>query len=137
MLQSRWWQPIFALSLMLALGACATTPPGPARGTSPSPGVNRSPAPHDSTRGQFINATRWSVRVYVDIVPDRIADVEPLVLRPGESRPWNLDLGQHRVIARAHAAEAGEALMGRFDRTIELDPQRGGWFLRFRETDFR
>ena len=75
--------------------------------------------------------------MYVDVDPGKIADAQPLVLKPGETKPWQLALGQHRVIARAHATETGEALMGRFDRTIELDPQRGGWFLRFRETDFR
>jgi hypothetical protein len=75
--------------------------------------------------------------VYVDVAPEDLKGAQALVLKPGESQPWQLALGQHRVIARAHSTAAGEALMGRFDRTIELDPQRGGWFLKFRETDFR
>ena len=129
------WQ--YLLALALALGGCATTTPAPGGPPSSRPDVNRPPTPHDSTPGHFINATRWSLRVYVGAEPDKLADAQPLVLKPGESKPWQLRLGQHRVIARAHATEADEALVGRFDRTIELDPQRAGWFLRFRETDFR
>jgi hypothetical protein len=129
----RRWHPLLALTVTLALGACATTTPGPA----PPPDVNRPRAQNDSTRGRFINETRWSLRVYVDVDPERLAEAQALVLGPGESQPWQLALGQHRVIARAHGAEPGEPLKGRFDRTIELDPERGGWFLKFRETDFR
>lgn len=132
----RRWQLLRLVAVALALGACATGTSGPAGPSSP-PDVNRPRAPHDSTRGQFINATPWSLRIYVDVDPERLAGAQPVVLKPGEAKPWQLALGQHRVIARAHATEADEALMGRFDRTIELDPQRGGWFLRFRETDFR
>jgi hypothetical protein len=131
------WQPLLAVAGALALAGCATTAPAPPGQASTPPDVNRPHTPPDSTHGQFINATRWSVRVYVGVTPETLATATPVVLAPGESRPWQLDLGQHRVIARAHGVDAGEPLMGRFDRTIELDPRRGGWFLRFREADFR
>jgi hypothetical protein len=54
--------------------------------------------------------------------------------------PWTLAQGPRRIVAHAYPVgqAGGEVVVGRFDRTIALDPQRvTGWFLRFREADFR
>lgn len=123
-----------AIALVLALLAgCATGRPTT---TTPTPS---GPPAGDPTRGQFINATSWSLRVWVDGDPMNTRRTPTVVLQPGEAMPWTLSHGEHRVVAHAHpAARTGEQVVARFDRTIRLDPQRvDGWYLRFREADFR
>ena len=62
-----------------------------------------------------------------------------VTLQPGDAVAWTLGQGQHRVVAHARTAgQPGGPVVARFDRTIALDPRRvDGWFLKFREADFR
>jgi hypothetical protein len=125
---------VFAIALVAgcATGAPATRPPA----TTPGPTAR---PPTDPTKGQFINATSWSLRVWID--PARVNGEAPatVTLQPGETMPWTLAQGEHRIVAHAHAVtpSAGK-VVARFDRTIALDPKRpDGWYLRFREADFQ
>jgi len=125
---------VFAMTLVAgcATGAPATRPPA----TTPGPTAR---PPTDPTKGQFINATSWSLRVWVD--PARVNGEAPatVTLKPGETMPWTLAQGEHRIVAHAHTVtpSAGK-VVARFDRTIALDPKRpDGWYLRFREADFQ
>jgi hypothetical protein len=112
----------------------APPPPTP----RPTPTWGARPAPGDPTKGEFINATSWLVRVYVNPDPDDVEKTTPIVLQPVEKVAWGLDVGQYRIVARAYAGtQYGERLVGRFDRTIEIDIRRAGWFLEFGEEDFR
>ena len=93
-----------------------------------------------SVEGQFINATPWALALWVDVDPLNTAHTAPVVIQPGGTKSWALERGSHRIVVQAREASASrdERVVGRYDRTIELDPQRaGGWYLRFRETDFR
>ena len=125
---------VFAIALVAgcATGAPATRPPA----TTPAPTAR---PPTDPTKGQFINATSWSLHVWVD--PARVNGEAPatVTLKPGETMPWTLAQGEHRIVAHAHTVttSAGK-VVARFDRTIALDPKRpDGWYLRFREADFQ
>jgi hypothetical protein len=126
------------LAIASLLVGCAGSP-SPPPSTVPSASPTRTIiVPRDPTKGQFINATRWAVSVWVDADAAALDRPSPIVLKPGESSALELALGEHRVFARAMAAaESGERLVGRFDRTIAVDAWRPGWFLRFREGDFR
>jgi len=124
---------VFAIALVAgcATGAPATRPPA----TTPGPTAR---PPTDPTKGQFINATSWSLRVWVD--PARVNGEAPatVTLKPGETMPWTLAQGEHRIVAHAHAVTPSAGVVARFDRTIALDPKRpDGWYLRFREADFQ
>ena len=126
---------VFAMATVTgcATGTPATRPPAPA------PGPTARPPASDPTQGQFINATSWALRVWVD--PARVNGDAPatVTLKPGEAMPWTLAQGEHRIVAHAHPAtpSAGN-VVARFDRTIALDPKRPeGWYLRFREADFQ
>jgi|SRR5688572_6713634 hypothetical protein len=127
---------VFAIALVAgcATGGRATTAP-----SSPPPSGPSTRAPGDPTRGQFINTTSWALQVWVDQEPVNGTPAAPVTLKPGETVPWTLGQGHHRIIAHAHSV--GQALgtvVARFDRTVALDPKRpDGWFLRFREADFR
>ena len=125
---------VFAIALVAgcATGAPATRPPA----TTPGPTAR---PPTDSTKGQFINATSWSLHVWID--PARVNGDAPatVTLKPGETIPWTLAQGEHRIVAHADTVtpSAGK-VVARFDRTIALDPKRPeGWYLRFREADFQ
>jgi hypothetical protein len=116
------------LGTMFAVG-CATSPPP--RVSSPSASA---PAP---TKGHFINTTPWAVRVWVDpIDPGNVEGAEPLVVPPDGAAPFDLSIGEHRIVARA-VPPGGNRIVGRFDRTIAVEDSRPGWFLRFRQGDFR
>ncbi|MFQ5899172.1 MAG: glycine zipper domain-containing protein [Candidatus Methylomirabilia bacterium] len=92
----------------------------------------------DPTRGEFINGTPWIVRVYVDPNPNNVEATTPVVLAPNQVVPWNLDIGTHRTIARAYVnTQFGERLVGRFDRTIQIESRRPGWFLKLEASSFR
>jgi hypothetical protein len=115
------------------------------RDTSPAP-TSRPPTPGSSsrgpaasTKGELINATTWSVRVYIDPSdPDDLEKATPILIRPVDRVSWGLDAGQHRIVAHAYdGTQHGERLVGRFDRTIRIETQRAGWFLEFGEEDFR
>ncbi len=126
------------------------TPYPPPAGGSPQPGAARPPVqqpggvtspttvPVDPTGGQFVNGTRWRVEVFVDADPIALQSATPIVLSPQESRQYNLDLGPHRVIAHAMVdTQFGTRTVGRYDRTIQVDPRGSGWTLQFTETSFR
>lgn len=116
-------------------------PPPPSQtvgGTQPPPTVVASKPSGDPTKGEFVNATSWIVRVYVNPDPSNVEATAPIVVNPNQSVPQSLDIGTYRVIARAYAnTQFGERLVGRFDKTIQVDPRRPGWFLKFQENDFR
>ncbi|MFQ5898678.1 MAG: YMGG-like glycine zipper-containing protein [Candidatus Methylomirabilia bacterium] len=120
-------------------GVSAPPPPPPVAEASPPPGtaVARRSA-GDPTTGEFINTTSWIVRVYVNPDPNDLEATTPVVLNPNAVVPWSLDIGTYRIIARALVTtQYGERLVGRFDKTIQIDPRRPGWFLKFHTTDFR
>lgn len=128
---------VFAIALVAgcATGGRATTPSPP-----PSPTSASTPAPAgDPTKGQFINATSWALHVWVDQEPVNGTPAAAVTLKPGETVSWTLGQGHHRIVAHAHpAGQAAGTVVARFDRTVALDPKRpDGWFLRFREADFR
>ena len=104
----------------------------------PSP-YQAGPSPSaDPTVGQFMNGTRWRVEVFVDGNPEALESSSAILLNPQEARQHNLDLGPHRVIARAYVeTQFGTRMVGKYDRTIQVDPRGNGWTLRFGENDFR
>lgn len=60
------------------------------------------------------------------------------MLVPDGRAPFDLDVGEHRIVVRAHVdSQFCERLVGRYDRTVRIDPRRASWFLEFREADFR
>ena len=92
----------------------------------------------DPTRGELTNATRWRVAVYIDVDPGRKGSNPSLWLGPNEARPANLDVGSHRIVAQAYVdTQFGQRIVGRYDKTIAVDPRSTGWSLRFADTDFR
>jgi hypothetical protein len=124
---------VFAIALV---AGCATGGKAP---TSSTPPPGTAPRTADPTQGRFINATTWSLRVWIDAPPANSASPPAVTLKPGETVPWTLAKGQHRVVAHAFPVRpSSDTAVARFDRTIALDPNRpNGWFLRFREADFR
>jgi len=124
------------------------TPP-PAAGSSHPPPTGEPADPQggvptpttgtiDPTEGKFVNGTRWRLEVLVDADPQAPQGTSPIVLLPQESREHNLDLGPHRVIATAFVeTQFGARTVGRYDRTVQVDPRGSGWALHFGETSFR
>ena len=114
--------------------ATAQRPAGPQAGPPP-PGVTvTSPQPADPTKGIMINGTRWEVQVFIDASPDRTPTV---LLRPNESLPVNLDVGPHRIVARAFVdTQFGKRPVGTFDQTLRVDARASGWSIRFIEQNF-
>lgn len=114
-------------------------PPPPPRGyvppPPPPPGVTvTSPQPADPTKGVMINGTRWEVNVFVDVAPN---GSPTLILRPTESVPVNLDIGPHRIVARAFVdTQFGKRPVGTFDQTLRVDARASGWSIRFIEQNF-
>lgn len=125
---------VFAIALV---AGCATG--GGKAPTSSAPPPTTAPKTGDATQGRFINATTWSLRVWVDEAAANSASPATVTLKPGETVSWKLAQGEHRIVAHAFAvAQSSDKAVARFDRTIALDPKRtDGWFLRFREADFR
>lgn len=130
-------KPAIVVFAMLLMAGCATS--GQAPPSSSSPPVSTTPRAGDPTQGRFINATTWSLRVWVDDPPANSASPATVTLKPGETVSWTLAQGQHRIVAHAYpVTPSTDKAVARFDRTIALDPKRpNGWFLRFREADFR
>ena len=92
----------------------------------------------DPTRGELVNATKWRVQIYIDADPGHLPPAPTLALNPQERQAANLDIGQHRIIAQAFVdTQFGPRLVGRYDKTIQIDPKSGGWSIRFSESDFR
>lgn len=125
---------LFAIALV---AGCATGGKPPSSSSSRPPVA--APRTADATQGRFINATTWSLRVWVDETTVNAASPASVTLKPGETVSWTLGQGQHRIVAHAFAVtQSTDKAVARFDRTIALDPSRpNGWFLRFREADFR
>ncbi|MFQ5989227.1 MAG: hypothetical protein ACE5K9_04860 [Candidatus Methylomirabilales bacterium] len=123
-------------------GPTATTPPEPtaaAQAAQPTTGTfNPNTATIDPTVGKFVNGTRWRVEIFVDTDPQDLESVTAILLNPQESHPQNLDLGPHRITARAYVdTQFGTRTVGRYDRTVQVDPRGSGWTLLFTEGDFR
>ncbi len=114
-------------------------PPPPSGYGPPPPGPQARMIPSgDPTRGQFQNGTRWRVQVYIDQDPGSLASAPFITMNPGDVAPQNLDIGVHRVVATAMVdTQFGPRSVGRFDRTIQVDPRGSGWSLNFGESDFR
>ncbi len=130
-------------------GETAYPPPAPPAGPTQSRAPTQPAYPQadlptptsatvDPTAGQLVNATRWRLEVFVDVDPQTLQNAASIHLNPQESRQHNLDLGSHRVIAKAIAdTQFGPRIVGRYDRSIQVDPRGSGWTLRFTETSFR
>lgn len=121
-------------------GEAAPMPPArPASTPAPPAGSPTATASTmDPTSGQFLNSTRWRLEVFVDTDPQATPSGTAILLNPQESRQYSLDLGPHRVVARALVdTQFGPRTVGRYDRTIQVDPRGSGWTLRFTEADFR
>jgi Glycine zipper len=117
--------------------AAPASPPAPT-GSNPPGAAKPDATPGDPSKGQFSNATTWLVRIYIDPDPDDVEKTRPIQVLPTEKVPWDLDVGQYRIIARAYAStQYGERLVGRYDRTVQIDVRRAGWLLEFGEEDFR
>lgn len=123
------------------LGSAVSSPGYPGIATYPSrPAAVSVPGQYlgDPTRGELANLTRWRVAVYIDADPGYHTSTPSLWLGPNEAQPANLDIGQHRIMAQAFVdTQFGPRLVGRYDKTITVDPRATGWSLRFGERDFR
>lgn len=108
-------------------GQYAAAPPPPPPAGVPGPMT-------DPTRGLITNGTPWEVHVFIDAPPGTPG---PLVLRPGQSAPVNLDIGQHRIVAQAFVdTQFGRRLVETFDQILAVDPRAPGWTIRFFEANF-
>jgi plastocyanin len=130
--------PAIVVFATLLMAGCATSRQPPPSSSSTPPATTASRA-SDPTQGRFINATTWSLKVWVDAPPANSASPVTVTLQPGETVSWTLAQGQHRIVAHAYpVTQPTDKAVARFDRTIALDPKRlDGWFLKFREADFR
>lgn len=106
-------------------------PPVAWQGPPPAMGAPRTP-------GMLVNATKWTVNVYLDVEP-ALAGIPPLLtLRPGESRQLALIAGPHRIVARPTAeTAAATAPAGRYERQIQIDPRDRSFRLQLSEGDFK
>lgn len=132
--------------------AAVTPPPAPpapptSAASAPVPPVPLPPAGPiiqipgtyggDPTAGTFVNGTPWRVRALVDAAPGQLSGVD-FTLGPGQSQAAHLDIGAHRVTAEGWVGtQLGPRLVGRFDRTFEVDVRGSGWALRFDQGEFR
>jgi hypothetical protein len=106
----------------------------PQRGGPPVTGHGAS-AP-DPTRGEISNSTRWEVQVHLDQQAGDLGS-PTFILNPQESRRVDLDIGQHRIIAKAFVnTQFGRRPVGTYDRVVTVDPRSSGWSIRFVETSF-
>lgn len=105
--------------------------PPPAMGPPPVPGMPRTP-------GMLVNATRWTVTVYLDVEPGSGGIPPLLTLRSGESRQLALVAGPHRIVAMLSTAPTAGALRSvRYERQIQIDPRDRSFRLQLSEADFR
>lgn len=105
--------------------------PPPPMGPPPVQGMPRTP-------GMLVNATRWTVNVYLDGEPGR-GGIPPLfTLRPGESRQLALIAGPHRIVALPGTVSTiGAPHPVRYERQIQIDPRDRSFRLQLSEGDFR
>lgn len=111
-----------------------------ARAGVPQPGgppvTGQGPYAPDPTRGEISNSTRWEIQVHLDQQPGSLGSPS-FVLNAQETRPVNLDVGQHRIIAKAFVVtQFGKRPVGTYDRVVTVDPRSSGWSIRFVETSF-
>lgn len=120
-----------AIEAMEGWRFCPRPAPVAWQGPPPAAGIPR-------TSGTLVNATKWTVNVYLDVDPT-IAGVPPLLtLRPGESRQLALIAGPHRIVAKLAAEAAlGTAPAGRYERQIQIDPRDRSFRLQLSEGDFK
>lgn len=86
----------------------------------------------DPTRGEFANKTHWEVSVWVDSDPNRTSRSPALLLKPKDTIPANLDVGQHRIYAEAFVdTQYGRRIVGRYDRVMNVDVKSNGWYVEF------
>lgn len=113
--------------------AMPTPPPPPVRGLgvpAPEYGAVQVYGAGDPTRGAVVNGTPWRVNVEMDGTA--------FVLQPGETRTALLDVGPHRVRARAEVnTHFGPRVVGHVGRTLTVDPRGAGWSLDLMQWDFR
>jgi YMGG-like Gly-zipper len=108
----------------------APTPPPPVG--PPSEGAGTQPP--DPTRGVISNATLWEIHVFLDQPP---GSASPIVLKPGDSLPAVLDIGQHRVVAQAFVdTQLGRRTVGTFDQILTVDARAPGWTIHFFPANF-
>lgn len=103
-------------------------PPRPVawQGPPATAGIPRTP-------GTVVNATKWTVNVYLDPASPGVPPL--LTLRPGEARQLALVAGPHRVVATP-AAAAGVP-PARYERQIQIDPRDRSFRLQLSEGDFQ
>lgn len=131
------------------VGWHGTPPPGAWQGPPPSawqgppsPGAWQGPPPPTAAvpriPGVLVNATRWTINLYLDTDP-ATPDVLPfLVLRPGEGRQLSLVAGPHRIVANPIAETSGApAPTARYERQIQIDPRDRGFRLQISEGEFK
>lgn len=111
-----------------------------ARAGAPQPGgppvTGQGAYAPDPTRGEISNSTRWEVQIHLDQQAGDLGS-PTFVLNPQETRPVNLDIGQHRIIAKAFVnTQFGRRPVGTYDRVVTVDPRSSGWSIRFVETSF-
>jgi len=111
-----------------------------ARAGAPQPGgppvTGQGAYAPDPTRGELSNTTRWEVQIHLDQQAGDLGS-PTFVLNPQETRPVNLDIGQHRIIAKAFVnTQFGRRPVGTYDRVVTVDPRSSGWSIRFVETSF-
>lgn len=122
------------------VGWRGTPPPGAWQG--PPPGTRQGPPPPTAAvpriPGVLVNATRWTINLYLDTDP-ATPDVLPfLVLRPGEGRQLSLVAGPHRIVANPIAETSGApAPAARYERQIQIDPRDRGFRLQLSEGEFK
>ena len=123
------------------VGWHGTPPPGAWQGP-PSPGAWQGPPPPTAAvpriPGVLVNATRWTINLYLDTDP-ATPDVLPfLVLRPGEGRQLSLVAGPHRIVANPIAETSGApAPAARYERRIQIEPRDRGFRLQLLEGEFK
>jgi hypothetical protein len=123
-------------------GAWQGPPPPGTRQGPPSPGAWQGPPPPTAAvpriPGVLVNATRWTINLYLDTDP-ATPDVLPfLVLRPGEGRQLSLVAGPHRIVANPIAETSGApAPAARYERRIQIEPRDRGFRLQLLEGEFR
>ena len=99
----------------------------------------RSPmAAGPRTPGLLVNATGWTVNVYLDTDPAQPGMPPLATLRPGEGRQLALVPGLHRVVAQAAAETTGAPPpAGRYERHIQIEPRDRSFRLELSEGEFK
>src|SRR3990172_7024932 len=110
-------------------------PPPPGAWQGPPPPIGAGPP---RIPGVLVNATRWTINLYLDTDP-ATPDVLPfLVLRPGEGRQLSLVAGPHRIVANPIAeTSGGRAPPARYERRIQIEPRDRNYRLQLSEGEFR